>query len=341
MANTTSYGIGQYRSENLQNKAIKYINNLYNDEPTITYYETNYRDIQIELPLLNGKNPLIVAGETYYVRLTVPQNHQYSTVLNLKLCPQKNGRIDTSRYQHIQQLIIPPTKADDDDMSHVILYNVPAGTGPSGITEKAQVMDKYHDSRLDQSNLTITYNNGELYYTAIENVLGYYYRWNNKWYQVVNKSEYYLLQGWKVAGDSHTTTITFDFVFSPKYDLMDGYSYLLLETDRSDSYQDSIQYINDKNNGTLYGTYLDKSQIQFELYSVTNLIKNHIQAGTSLLSHIAVQGHPQQLLAINGEEIKIGQSGFYELTDFTISSIGVVVRDYDKDRFIIDYEYRI
>jgi hypothetical protein len=46
------------------------------------------------------------------------------------------------------------------------------------------------------------------------------------------------------------------------------------------------------------------------------------------------------MFTINGEEIKIGQSGYYELKDFTINSLGVIVTDYDIDRFTIDYEYR-
>jgi hypothetical protein len=45
------------------------------------------------------------------------------------------------------------------------------------------------------------------------------------------------------------------------------------------------------------------------------------------------------LLAVNGEEIKIGQSNFYELDDFTITSLGVVAKD-GSDRFTIDYQYR-
>jgi hypothetical protein len=46
------------------------------------------------------------------------------------------------------------------------------------------------------------------------------------------------------------------------------------------------------------------------------------------------------LLAINGEEIKIGQSNFYELDDFTITSLGVVAKD-SYDRFTIDYQYQV
>jgi hypothetical protein len=63
--------------------------------------------------------------------------------------------------------------------------------------------------------------------------------------------------------------------------------------------------------------------------------------GVNALTHIGVWGHPEQILAINGEEIRIGQSGFYELNDFTITQLGVIVNDPIKDRFTIDYEYKL
>lgn len=44
-------------------------------------------------------------------------------------------------------------------------------------------------------------------------------------------------------------------------------------------------------------------------------------------------------LAINGEQIQIGKNGFYELDDFNITNLGIVVKDENIDRFSIDYEF--
>jgi hypothetical protein len=44
-------------------------------------------------------------------------------------------------------------------------------------------------------------------------------------------------------------------------------------------------------------------------------------------------------LAINGEQIQIGKTGFYELDNFNITSLGVIVKDSNIDRFSIDYEF--
>lgn len=374
MAISTSYGLGQYRF----NKNYEYITKLTNGEEDKNYCDTNssYEDIAIKLPNVsieeNGSIQSVVQfGYTYYMRLTLPQNRQYSTTLNLKLCPSKNGSIDLYRYQHIKQLIIPPTPANDDNISHVILYEVPNYPYSANNKEviKAQVMDEFHDLTLWTQPDPPPYNIGELYYlspssykklntnsnsnnylkweTYSNGEQSYYYRSNdNIWLKVNNSSEHFEMQGWKEATNNSETTIVFDFVFSPKYNLTGGYDYLLLEIDRSEAIHQGIQYIND-NGETKYGLRIDKSKIVFELYAVNNLLEKgnngyaQIQSGTRNLSHMAIHGHPEQILAINGEEIKIGQTGFYELKDFNITFLGVVVNDKEKDRFIIDYEYRV
>jgi hypothetical protein len=44
-------------------------------------------------------------------------------------------------------------------------------------------------------------------------------------------------------------------------------------------------------------------------------------------------------MGINGEEIRIGQSGYYELNNFDITNFGIVVRN-NQDKFILDYQYK-
>lgn len=63
------------------------------------------------------------------------------------------------------------------------------------------------------------------------------------------------------------------------------------------------------------------------------------------LRKIGVQGPPGLLMCINGEDIRIGPSGIYEIkSDYKINSIGFVVRESDqtldrRDYFILDYQY--
>jgi hypothetical protein len=87
-----------------------------------------------------------------------------------------------------------------------------------------------------------------------------------------------------------------------------------------------------------------------ELYSITNLIGSVIKTDNKPLKHIGVQGPKSLLMCINGEEIRIGHSGFYEIDNkIDINFFGVVVKEDSNKKpltggdiyqdFILDYEY--
>lgn len=348
MANSTSYGIGQYRYTKNYNY-ITSLNNLMSED--VTYYKTSdsYQDIQVKLPFVGDSKDLLVKyGKTFYLKLTVPQSYDYTTTLNLKLCagdPTVPASIDVTRYQQIKQIVIPPVPRENANiMSPTLLFNDPRVEAPNE-NIRIQLIDAAHDLSISNNNSTSSYTEGDAY----KRNDGYYlYDETDQWLEINESSFYTLEQGWKKRDPSSQATVTVGFVFSPKYNLSTGYAYLLIETDRTDSYHRTIQYIDTEDTHTYYGTRLNKDRVKVELYSVSNLLErgsngqSPIQTGGSnTLSHISIWGHPEQLLAINGEEIKIGQSGFYELTDFTINSLGVVVEDPNVDRFIIDYEYKI
>lgn len=345
----TSYGIGQYRFD----KRYKYIdllrefdkdkNEIGSNNQTINwldYYKTtdNFQDIVLALPSYNG-TPLVQYGKTFFLELTIPQSRDYKLILNLKLCdgdPNQPNSIVTSRYQHIKQLVIPPAPIDNSGvMSPTLLFEDPTQEG----LIRAQVIDEAHDETL--WNETLAHKENEVYRTQS----GFYLYKNNEPIQIDKNAYYTLEQTWKKRDSTSEALVTVKFAFSPKYNLSTGYSYLLIETDRSDSYQRTIQYI--EKSETYYGTRLTKDYIKAKLYQVSNLLErgsngqSQIQSATDSLTHISIWGHPEQILTINGEEIKIGQSGFYELKDFTINNLGVIVEDPDVDRFIIDYEYKI
>ena len=358
MATSISYGMGQYRYNMNYNYIVSPSKII---EPSdISYYKTNYQDIQVKLPMLstqsNVSTPFVQYGSTYYMRLTVPQNNQYDTTLNLKLCPgdpNQENSIDASRFQEIKKIFVPKTLENDDVYSDVILFEAPT-KGSNGKIKwdtgiiKANIWDKTRNAIKAGITTFSTHQPQNLYYEAGE--YRYYYGSGTNEYYLMTDNFYegQMPQTWKMK-DSSPSTITIDFVFSPKYNLTGGYSYLLIETDRTDAYHQSIQYFDDddKDKSVYYGTRLNKESIEIELYGVTNLLElsnsgiSQIQSGSTSLSHIAVWGHPGQLLAVNGEEIRIGQSGFYELGNFTINQLGVIVYDKEVDRFTIDYEYKI
>lgn len=336
MARTTNYGLGQYRF----NKTYSYINWLNSSaveegQSDVNYYtngtdDINFQDVCITLPSYNN-NPLIRYGNTYYVELTLPQNAEYPITLDLKLCAANSeNAINPNRFQNIKRLIIPASKKDDI-YSDVLLYE--DVNDPHNI--KVDLVEDDPGTGNDRKP-------GHVYKTANQSF--YTFDQHNSWTEIENKTFTTIPQTWKI-NSGIDSTVTFKFAFSPKFNLEAGYPFLLLETSRENPWSQTMQWIS--NQQTYYGTVLDISKISFKIYSVSNLLEgqstgqSQIQSGTGQLTHIGIWGHPEQIFTINGEEIKIGQSGFYELNDFTITSLGVVVTDSNVDRFTIDYEYKI
>lgn len=84
-------------------------------------------------------------------------------------------------------------------------------------------------------------------------------------------------------------------------------------------------------------------------FVVNNIIDTYLTSaypGLKTISRIGVQGPPGMLFCIEGEEIRIGRTGIYELfdEDIKISSIGFVLKDSlftqnGQDFFIMDFKY--
>lgn len=344
MAGTYTYGMGQY----LFTKNYRYMTQLTVDEIKYQTIEdasqTKYKDILVSLPTTGGGIPIVQYGQDYFLKLSVPRNRQYTLTLNLKLCPaDSNNNPILDRFQQINKINIPPTPEDDDIYNEVVLYQIPDSS-----TIAVGLIDVEHDeSNYDGSeyNSSITHHQGELYKAMYNGEIVYrYYTSNDYFIEVDNFNSVKLIRSWELT-DSSEDVVTYKFTFSPKYNLTEGYKYLLIETDRNNLWTNEIQYIDDDN--VYNGTFLDLNFVSVELYSINNLLAgasagtSQIKAGTNTLNHIAIWGHPEQIIIINGEEIKIGRAGFYEIKDYDITSLGVVVEDYNVDRFTIDYEYKI
>ena len=342
MAGTISYGMGQY----LFTKNYRYMTQLSIDDIKYQTIEdstqTKYRDILVKLPTTNDNTPIVQYGQDYFLKLSVPRNRQYTLTLNLKLCPadsDNNPVLD--RFQQINKIEIPPTPEDDDVYSEVVLYEI-----PNNSTIAVGLIDLQHDESTYDGPVgsTISHHQGELY-KAMDNgeIVYRYYTSASSFNVVENFNSVKLIRSWELT-DSAEDIVTYKFAFSPKYNLTEGYRYLLIETDRNNLWTNEIQYVDDD---TYNGTFLDLNSVSVELYTVNNLLAgasagtSQIKAGTNVLSHIAVWGHPEQIMVINGEEIKIGRTGLYEIKDYDITSLGMVVEDYNADRFTIDYEYKI
>lgn len=308
----TTYGMGQYRMR----RGTPYITKL-NGENSITpefiEVQTNtytYKDVYFDLG-----SDVIQYGHTYYLELTLPQHVQYTSNIDVKICGKLNNTIDIeNQYQNIKQIIVPNSLANTSFYKDVLLYEY------NGKTEVGLV-----------TNTT-------------DNIVGHTFKNNNNYYliaannqrpQLTKYQSLKIIESWKLK-EMNENTITYKIVFSPKFDSV-NYSYLYLEIDRNNDWNSDIEYI--ENDKTYKGLFIDISNATLDIYEVNNLLNDDTCIAQSSLNHIGVWGHPEMYLAINGEQIQIGKNGFYELDDFNITNLGVVVKDEDIDRFSIDYEF--
>ena len=323
MADEIYYGMGQYR-----HSGSSYINSI-DGTITLKYIPSinrdNYRDLMIKIPTINTEEN---ANTSYLLKLDIPQDKVYNISAYLKLMHYKteNGqeKLETNKYQYIQKIFIP--KEENIDSSNIILY---------------KILDDNEDKvyagivRNDSSDC-------EIYDIIIENN-NYKYKTNENTFLPINQYVETTLAHSFESG-AGKKAVSYSFIFTPKNEDLTNINAILLEIVRDYATEDDIIYTVD---GKSYrGLYIDKDAqddeeqplFKVELYSITELLNQNI-INHNPLSHIGVWGHPNLGLNINGEEIHIGQSGFYELDDYDITSLGVAATANDK--FIIDYQYKI
>lgn len=121
-------------------------------------------------------------------------------------------------------------------------------------------------------------------------------------------------------------------VFRP---VEEGFTGILLEMVRTPEDYDIQRTTPD---GIEYGRKVDATKTKVTLYSLNNLVSNMFRGGT--LERIGIWSHPGLTMAINGEEIKVGPSGFYECDVVPVKSVAIVAPDNDfTNNFTIDYTY--
>ena len=132
------------------------------------------------------------------------------------------------------------------------------------------------------------------------------------------------------AGNSDNYSV-FELVLSPN----DNHTYnqIYFELNR-----ELIDY-NTKNTDGTYGRKINIAINRLdEIYNVINFLQTAIDNKTTL-KQIGVQGPPGLLMSVNGEAIKIGRSGLYEINNgIKTNFIGFIIENNEK-YFVLDYQY--
>lgn len=358
----TTYSMGQYRFSSSANTVKDLGGNLSDETVAVTDEiagsNTNIISLQ-DVALSRGDGEAFEVGKDYYAYLQIPQDMNYNLEITLRLI--KDSKEEASNFQYIKKINIP-MGGKSQNTHQVALYDDNPDKNASGIIKivfpedipfsEGNSYDKDKDlleiskDKLDQNKVEV----GMLYRYRIlkdnedgskSTISTYYYLGmnnenNEKYLKRTDKVNDILLpESWK---ESESDAIsTYVVAFRP---VESGFTKLLLKMTRIvEDY--NIERIDD--NGNIeYGRKLDKSKMTgCKLYQVYDLITNgNIPCDRKPLTKIGVWGHPELMMIINGEEIKIGPSGYYELDAISITSLGVVALS-NKDMFSIDFQYAV
>ena len=124
---------------------------------------------------------------------------------------------------------------------------------------------------------------------------------------------------------------TFELVLSPNDN--HNYDQIYFELNR-----ELIDYNTQNQDGT-YGRKMNISIDRLdEIYNVIDFLQPSIE-NKNALKQIGIQGPPGLLMSINGEAIRVGRSGLYEINNgIKTTFIGFIIEN-DEKYFILDYQY--
>ena len=303
-----------------------------------------YRDILIKR---SPRNIIFNNNSVYCINLNIPRNQTYDMVFDLLLVNTDDLSNDImNKYQVVKTIKVSRSNIGNVHTSTVVLY--PIGVDNEDESKEDVRVGIVRDTlpntkrpeNIDLSKSKI--NNWDVVKKWIDSEqtqFYYYYYNNNSWTQLNSYKDIILPHVW--AQESTSEIANFKIVFSNKVPSETSFNALLLKMHRIGDEAD-IRF--QKDGQDYYGLYVDENNMsETKCYELNNWINNgNIISNISngVLNSIGVWSHPNSIMTINGEEIRIGQSGYYELNDFDISYFSMLVTG-DEDKFSVDYQYKM
>lgn len=277
-------------------------------------------------------------GESYYIKLSMPRHENFDMEYILRgiTTPEDNsGDLSAIQsYQMIKHIKVPSIIVNQNGYSTVILYQKKNNNEWETIEIEGEIVPNVHAAVLIEWNEEDLPNRNGYYNNKILHYQNKYYEYDNLqqqnyWREIDNfgKSEITLIHDWAYTETNQESS--FEFIFTPTKANLDAiYLYLVPNT-----IDNNIRWTS--NNTEYYGRHINPAEIECEIYSLTNIFE-----GTNKkYVNIGVWGRSELLLSIDGVEIKIGPSGYYELRDYEIESIAVAALG-PQDKYTIDYQYK-
>lgn len=348
------YQVGQYR---FSGNCIENLNNTYMLKTWPTSFSLNSEedDDSSSSKMIFTDFAISPKGDTvttfdadtdYYISIPIPIDFNTSYDFTIKLLKAAGNEQDDTRgsYQFICNFSVAQT-GNANNLYEIVLYNKNLNASAANYSDEEVVTqiltsDDIYNVR---QHLPKNPQDGHLYYAGEKDWRDYYIykKSTNEFIPASKMVKASLYASWR-TNQSADLYSYIDLVFRP---VEPGFRDLVFEMDRGAQDYGLINGTTVNADGSTsvvnYGRKVDISRIQdkWKICRVNNLVPK-ITDG-SPLERIGVWGHPGQIMAINGEQIKIGPSGYYELEGLDVSSFGIVAENdqYKRDGFTLDYGY--
>lgn len=276
--------------------------------------EIYYQDVLIPLT-----SSYLSTSDLFYIDLDVAASGLADTTYDLKLVDsatydESTGLYDFTNFETVATFTVPKTSSTATSAIGVSLY-VPAGKSATYPPQVGRIKANKYDS---QGELLLENN---ILTDAKGNVISYH-------------NDVFLLPSW-VSDVPEWIKYDYSTLISTKYKTA-MFDSLLLEVRRSDVDKKVLTEVDGKQ---IMGRFLNVSDPSADHLDITiKQIKEILPAKKTTIKQIGIWGRPNLPMSINGEEVRIGPSGYFELKNFDITSFGVCAIG-ENDKFTVDYLY--
>ena len=369
MASTTSgnYNIIQYSSQeqldlnDLDNKSV----------PPKTNDETqDFQQWICQIKNANNNNINFQEGHVYLIEIQVPPDKNYNLNFGIRLMNisdpnTKDNLREKYNYQFIKYITIPMLNQYGTDVNDVWLYHIKNivdnedinigkynGADNQKVVNAAvavNIVDYENDFNIDYiiNNFDINQRKNKFFYShnpaVSDSSVDVIWMCDNNgdiilendnpldFYATIEKNDIIMAQTFDSGGASNISPVVRRFIIAPEEDYNSIFFCLKLIPEDTD-----IQW-QDSNNNIMYGRHVELNDI---VTKYAELPKVWSDTSISNVQSIGVWGRSEQIMAINGQEVKIGPSGYFELKDFDIESLHIANTE-KTDKYTVDVQYQI
>ena len=340
------YGMGQWRYTGDNDD---YYDNL---DVTISNHNVSMgselNDLYYKDNIITLDNGNFLRDVPYLLSIRIPKHPIYACSYKIKLISgntitNSNSLLNDKMSYQLLRYISVPRQSGENKSIRVLVYKVPnSETEQTAVSRVTSNVEEIGNNDLYPNYITAYFNTQDEKYYMWKKTNDITFDLQN--YEEITNFEDMLIEPNWLNQEQDTTNannyVFYNIIFSFKgnEETISKCNTIWLEMVRNNFDYDI--YNDELNNDTYYGREIPLSSNDVQLYQLNNLLSN---TNIDSISHIGIYSHPDFMFAINNEELRIGQTGYFELNDYEINSIAVapINKKIKDNMFTIDYQYPI